>query len=287
MTLPELETTSEDDVVHDSAWQKLLLTGKMATLHPAFQLDPDYAKKMQAWQHYQLYGGYPALTDGRRTEEDCHKWLRDYVRTYLERDVRDLAAMRDLEPYNKLQQSLAMQTGSLCNISSLATHIGMSAMTVKRYLHYLELSYQTITLQPWERKEQRRLVKSPKIHYLDHGVLQAVLGKRALPNGPEFESLVISELYKQAKQVESDARFYHLRTSDAREVDLIVETQEGYYAFEIKLSDHVANNDARHLRFVATILDKPLLKGFVLSNDPIQASFGENIMAVHAAQFLG
>lgn len=287
LTLPELQTSDIWQEVKESPFQQLLLHGEMPMLHPSFVLDPDYATKMMAWNHYQQFGGYPALTDARRSDEKRREWLRNYVRTYLERDVRDLAAMQDLEPYSRLQQVLALQTGALCNTSSLATHIGMSATTVKRYLQYLALSYQTIMLQPWERNSSRRLVKSPKIHYLDNGVLQAVLKKQAMPNGPEFESLVIAEIYKQTKQVADDISFYHLRTADGREIDLLIETPQGYYAFEIKQTEHVVSHDARHLRVLPQLLDKPLLHGFVLSNDVTMAQFGDNITALHAAQFLG
>lgn len=287
LTLPELETSAWTDNVNESPLQTLLKTGEMATLFPSFMLDPAYSTKMAAWRHYQKYGGYPALTDERRDDRLRREWLSTYVKTYLERDVRDLAAMQDLEPYSKLQSLLAMHTGSLCNISSLAKQIGMSATTVKRYLQYLTLSYQTITLQPWERNESRRLVKTPKIHYLDNGVLQAVLHKQAMPSGQEFESLIVAEIYKQTKQVDTDIRFYHLRTSDGREVDLLIEVPEGYYAFEIKLTEHIQRTDARHLRTLPEILDKPLLHSFVLSNDVDTEDMGNNITAVHAAQFLG
>lgn len=287
LTLPELETSDWTDTVKDSPLQTLLTTGELPSLFPSFMLDPDYATKIAAWTHYQKYGGYPALTDERRDDKLRREWLATYVKTYLERDVRDLAAMQDLEPYSKLQRLLAMQTGSLCNISSLANHISMSTTTVKRYLQYLTLSYQTISLQPWERNESRRLVKSPKIHYLDNGVLQAVLHKQAMPSGQEFESLVVAEIYKQAKQIETNASFYHLRTSDGKEIDLLIEVQEGYYAFEIKLTEHVQRTDARHLRTLQEILDKPLLRSFVLSNDLNTIDLGDNITAVHAAQFLG
>lgn len=287
LTLPELETSVWTEPINDSPLQTLLKTGETKPLFPSFLLDPAYSAKIAAWNHYQKYGGYPALTDERRDDKLRREWLATYVRTYLERDVRDLAAMQDLQPYNKLQSLLAMQTGSLCNISSLANHIGMSTTTVKRYLQYLTLSYQTIFLQPWERNISRRLVKSPKIHYLDNGVLQAVLHKQAMPNGQEFESLVVAEIYKQAKQTEADASFYHLRTSDGKEIDLLIEVPEGYYAFEIKLTEHVQRTDARHLRTLQEILDKPLLRSFVLSNDLNTIDLGDNVTAVHAAQFLG
>ena len=85
----------------------------------------------------------------------------------------------------------------------------------------------------------------------------------------------------------SDVSFHHLRTQDGKEVDLLIETQEGYYAFEFKMSNRVSPIDARHLSSVESILDKPLLHGFVLSNDTETHHFSDKVTAVHAAMFLG
>lgn len=288
LTLPELCTTSFNDDVVDSPLQKIIKSGDLPDLYPSFVLDSSHSDKMIAWNHLLTFGGYPALVSDDRTDREKYEWLAGYVRTYLERDVRDIAVMSDLEPYTKLQKVLALQTGSLCNVSALSTKVGVSAPTVKKYLQYLSLSYQTITLPSWERNESKRLVKAPKIHFVDYGVVQAILGKQAQPNGNEFESIVVSEIYKQTKQVDSNARFYHLRTSDGREVDLIVEVESGYFAFEVKLTDHVSKTDARHLRELNEILnDKPLLHSFVLSNDIQTCELGDNITAIHAAYFLG
>lgn len=288
LTLPELRTNSFDDDVMDSPFQSMLKNNELPILFPSFLLDKSHSDKALAWNHLLTFGGYPALVNEKRTTQDKYDWLNGYVRTYLERDVRDIAAMNDLQPYTKLQKVLAMQTGNLCNIAALSTKVGVSAPTVKKYIQYLSLSYQTIELRSWERNESKRLVKSPKIHFIDYGVVQAILGKRALPNGGEFESIIISEIYKQAKQLNIGAQFYHLRTSDGREVDLIVEVEAGYYAFEVKLTDHVSKTDARHLRELSEILnDKPLIHSFVLSNDVQTQELGENITAVHAAYFLG
>lgn len=288
LTLPELRTNSFDDLVDESILQKVLINREVFPLLPSFVLDSKHAEKMNAWNHYLKFGGYPALVNEERSTKDKYEWLAGYVRTYLERDVRDLAAINDLEPYTKLQKVLALQTGSLCNISSLSTKVAVSTPTVKKYLQYLSLSYQTLSLPSWEKNESKRLVKTPKVHFLDYGVVQAVLGKQAMPNGNEFESLIVSEIYKQAKQLDINVNFYHLRTADGREVDLLVETEHGYYAFEVKQADHVANTDARHLRDLSEILnDKPLIHSFVLSNDIETKELGENITAVHAAYFLG
>lgn len=287
LTLPELETEHFNSTVVPSAWQNILKSSDIPEFLPSFLLDPQMAQKQKAFDHYLNYGGYPALTANGMTDEDKFRWLTNYVRTYLERDIRDLASFRDLEPFVKLQQAMALQTGALFNASGFANRLGLSPKTVQRYRTYLDLSYQTVTLMPWEKNESKRLAKMPKVHFLDHGVLQAVLQKRGGISGSEFESLVVAELYKQAKNILSNAKFYHLRTYDGKEIDLLVELPEGYIAIEIKMTERALKEDAKHLLSLGEILDKPLLHGFVLSNDKSVTRFADNVTAVHAAQFLG
>ncbi|GAB6276781.1 MAG: hypothetical protein SAMD01599839_13210 [Rectinema sp.] len=182
---------------------------------------------------------------------------------------------------------MAQQTGTVLNSSAIARHIGVSPKTAQRYIRYLELSYQALILPAWSRNENKRLVKSPKIHFLDYGVLQAVIQKRGSPTGFEFESLIAAEMYKQARNATADVHFFYLRTLDGLEVDLLVELAQGYLAFEIKSAERVSPVDARHLRGLGEFLDKPLLHSFVLSNDPETKSLTPDITAVHAAYFLG
>ena len=288
LTLRELQTNSFDDEVPDSAWQTILRnpTNKYDFL-PSFVFHPQMAQIHKWWSYYLQYGGFPALVDDSLTDEQRYLWLQNYVRTYLERDIQDLAMLRDLEPFAKLQKALAAQTAQIMNYASVATSIGVSANTVQRYIEYLNVSYQTITLPAWSRNTGKRLVKSPKIHYLDYGVVQAVLGKRGGMTGNEFESFVVSEIYKQTKNLLKQASFYHLRTHDGKEVDLLVELPEGYFAFEIKMAEHVSATDARHLRNLQEFLDKPLLHSFLLSNDNQTHQFSDSITAVSAAYFLG
>lgn len=285
LTLPEMLTAETDGELQPSLWQTAL-NGLQPFLFPNFKMDRQMPVKVKVWDHYMAFGGYPALIDRRLTDDDRYVWLSNYVRTYLERDVRDMASFRDLEPYAKLQKVLALRTAQLLNVSSLATQTGVSSKTVLRYIEYLNLSFQTMSLLPWDRNKGKRLVKSPKIHYLDNGVLQAVLQKRGGINGPEFESMVVAELFKQAKCLQLPVSFYHLRTHDGAEVDLLVELPDGFYAFEIKYADHVTKTDARHLFHLSEILDKPVLHAFLLSNDFETKHFSDNVTAVHAAMFL-
>lgn len=288
LTLPELATTDWNDTIILSEWQKILNGDTdTSTLLPSFLMDKRQSTKLTSWKHYLKYGAYPALVDEEMNDEDKYVWLKNYVNTYLERDIRDLASFRDLEPFIKLQRAVATYTGSLFNASNFARDLGVNSKTVQRYLEYLRLSYQVIILPAWERNATKRLTKAPKIHFMDNGVLQAVLQKRGGINGNEFESLIISEIYKQAKNIFADVSFYHLRTQDGREIDLLVETQNGYYAFEIKMAERISAIDARHLINIETILDKPLICGFILSNDNETRQITPNIIGVNATMFLG
>ncbi|GHU49203.1 ATPase [Spirochaetia bacterium] len=288
LTLPELKTVGWGDTVRDSLFQQCVMQpDQLPFFLPSFLLDPDMADKHSAWDFYLQFGGYPALTDSDLDDAQRFQWLVDYVKTYLERDIRDLAAFRDLDPFVRLQHYLAQQTGQVINISSIAVQLGVSAKTVQRYLRYFELSYQAISLPAWSRNLNKRLTKAAKLHYLDNGVLQAVLQKRGGMTGAEFESTIIAEIYKQIKTIEIAAQVFHLRTQDGAEVDLLVELPDGYFAFAIKMAEKVRSVDAKHLKQLATILDKPLLHAFVLSNDQNTEQFADNITAINAAYFLG
>ena len=288
LTLPELATQSWEDAIIPSLCQ-LIITHQCESsdIVPSFLMDKRMAVKSASWEHYLRLGGYPALVAEDMNEDEKYTWLRTYVHTYLERDVRDLVSFRDLEPFIKLQRAVAVYTGGLFNASNFARDVGVTSKTVQRYLEYLRLSYQVIILPAWERNAAKRLIKAPKVHFMDNGVLQAILQKRGGLTGSEFGSLIIAEIYKQVKNLQIDASFHHLRTQDGKEIDLLIETQDGYYAFEVKMAEHVSRIDARHLLEVESILDKPLLHGFVLSNDQETHHFSNKVTAVHAAMFLG
>jgi predicted AAA+ superfamily ATPase len=286
LTLPELRTKNWTDTIFDSRFQELL-KGNETEYLPSFLLDKSRASKMEAYTHYLKYGGFPAICGNDSDENEKYDWLLNYVRTYLERDIRDLASFRDLEPFVKLQQYLALNTGNMVNASAIAKQLGINIKTVQRYIKYFEISYQAIVLPAWSKNQNKRLVKSPKVHYMDYGVVQAVLHKRGGMTGNEYESAIVAEIYKQAKNVQSPAQFSFLRTHDGMEVDLLLELADGYYAFEIKMADRVNHVDARHLRGLEKILDKPLKKAFLLSNDEETKCFDDKTLAVHAAMFLG
>ncbi len=287
LTLPEMLTSGWEDDPKLSFFQKLLEgTASVESLGPNLLMLPDHAERIQIFQYYLKFGGYPAIIGDEFSDRERYEWLRGYVRTYLERDIRDLANFRNIEPFISIQKITALCTAQTTNYSSLAREAGITSATARQFLSYLDISYQVILLKPWFRNQQKRLVKSPKLHYLDIGVQQAILQKEGGLTGNEFESAIVAEIYKQAKYLQVATSFYHLRTLDGKAVDLLIETEKGYYAIEVKMTVNAGNSDSRHLTGLAELLDKPLLGSFVLSNDPKVKNLGENITAIPAAMFL-
>ncbi len=286
LTLPEILTNKWEENISLSFFQKFLKTIRMPEQLPSFIMEPGYAEREAAFRYYLRFGGYPALVDPLLSDDERNEWLTGYVRTYLERDVRDLANFRFLEPFIKVQKMTSLLTGELLNYSDLAREAGVTANTAQKFISYLDISYQTIQLQPWTRNKIKRLTKSPKLHYLDPGVQRAIIQKRGLQSGNEYESAIVAEIYKQTRNLNYPVSFYHLRTVDGREVDLLLETEKGYIAVEIKMSGSITRGDTRHLTGLEELLDKPLLQSFILSNDNTVKRISGKTLAVPSAMFL-
>ncbi len=286
LTLPEIMTSEWDTPIQESMFRKLISGKSLTELLPSFLLYPSHAAAIPAFNHYLNFGGYPAVSDESLSDDDRREWLNNYIRTYLERDIRDLADFRNLEPFVKTQKTTALLTGSLVNFSQLAREADIAANTARRFLNYLEISYQVILLQPWAKNNLKRLTKTPKLHYLDPGIQRGILRKQGELSGNEFESAVIAEIYKQTRFPGFTGNLYHLKTADGREIDLLIELEHGYIAVEIKMAHRIRREDARHLNGLETLLDKPLIHSFVLSNDMDIKKLSENITAMPAAMFL-
>ncbi len=281
LTLPEMLTQSWSDPVKESRMIRWVRNGvNLSEIPTVLQANKRFITASACFERYLQLGGYPMLWDKKISDDEARTWLYDYVQTYLQRDIRDLAEIRNLEPFVLAQRMSARLTGKLINYSALAKESGITSKTAQRFLQYLQMSYQIFLLQPWFRNSLKRLVKSPKLHYLDPGVQSAVSGRYGSLTGYEFESAVIAEMIKQLKNSNLRINLYHLRTANGREVDLLLEIEAGFYAFEIKQSRLVQSSDARHLRGLQDLLDKPLKHAFLVSNDPVVKHFDEHLTAI-------
>lgn len=283
LTIPEMMTDSWHDPVVESRLVRYLVSGDLEILVSGIPRQSDrYARAVDHLDHYLDFGGMPVVSDNALSWEDRYGWLQDYLRTYLQRDLRDMVNLRDLVPYVRMLRALGGLAGGLLNTSELSRLAGVTHRTINRFVTYLEISYQVIQLQPWFRNRNKRLSRAAKIHFLDPGIQRALLNRRGRPTGTEFEGAVVAEIHKQTRNLKLQVNLYHLQTVDGREVDLLIETESGYVPIEIKHKDRVSHRDARHLRRLEEILDKPVLQALVLSNDPHIRDLGDGVMGLPA-----
>lgn len=174
---------------------------------------------------------------------DRNIFFEDYVKTYLERDVRQLAQVGDLMRFKKFLSAVASRNGEVLNYSSLSEDADIDATTAKRWISILEASDIIYLLQPYFSKKLNRIVKSPKIIFLDTGLCAYLCGwntKEALINssvsGHYLETFVISELIKNKRNYLDVSHYdiYYYRDRDKKEIDLIIEQDNVIYPFEIK-----------------------------------------------------
>ena len=197
--------------------------------------------------------------------EDQRLWLREYCRTYLERDVADLGRVADLDDFLRLQRVAALRTGGLVNFADIARDADMAPLTAKRYLRYLELSYQTFLLPAFRRPGFPKLAKAPRLHWMDLGIQRTLSGQLEGLTGEQYETAIVAEVKKTLATLRLDADLFHLRTRDGREVDLLIRTARGdFIAIEVKSTQRAAPTHGRHLRGLETILDGPLLASLVV-----------------------
>ena len=288
LTLPEIMTDSWQDSINESKMVRWLKSGmdNMEVFNGIPGADENYSKTCQFLKNYLQFGSMPAIIDSEISSEEKYDWLYNYIQTYLQRDIRNLANMKDLEPFVLAQKTLAGLTGQIINYNNMARLSGISPKTAKRFISYLELSYQVILLQPWFRNLNKRLTKSPKLHFLDPSIQKTLLFRRGVSTGHEFESAIIAEIYKQIKSFRLNVQLYHLRTFDGREIDLLMEMGDGFVPIEIKTTERVSFADAKHLR-MTDMLDKPIIHSLILSNDNQVKRIDKGIKALPVAWFLG
>lgn len=199
-----------------------------------------------------LRGFYPEIA--LMPERDSRLWQASYIQTYLERDVRNLRNVGDLTLFQTFLRALAARSAQLLNLSELARDVGVSVNTAKDWLSILEASFQIFILRPYFANIGKRLIKSPKVYFVDTGLLCYLVGLRDIEHasagpmgGAIFENLVVSDLYKIYLHRGEEPSMYFWRTSAGAEVDLVIDSQNEIIPLEIKLSETARPEMAREL----------------------------------------
>lgn len=188
-----------------------------------------------------LRGGFPEIALDARVDRQL--WFGSYVQTYLERDVRDLVQVGDLNAFGRFVALVAARTGGLLNMTDLARDAGVSGPTIKRWISVLEASQLLFLLRPYHRNFGKRLVKSPKVYLLDPGLTTFLLGlhtPEAILNGPTAgplaEAAVVAEWVKAFRQHGESPTIFYWRASAGHEVDVLIERNGKLYGIEVKVT---------------------------------------------------
>ena len=236
--------------------------------------------------HIVLAGGFPEAI-ARESERRRLEWTRSYLATILARDLRDIADIEKLAELPKFLRLLAQHSGQIANYSRLGTEIGVSHKTGQRYVGLLEQIFLIATLQPWFTNALKRVVKTPKLHFLDTGLLASERGQtfdklkadRRIFGAP-LESFVFSETLKLMTASDLQLTPYHFRDRDAREVDLVLERDDGMIAgIEVKAGATVRSGDFAGLRALAEACGDRFAFGAVLYDSADVVPFGNRLAA--------
>lgn len=231
-----------------------------------------------------ISGGMPYLfaEAGRNPFE----YYKNYVATYLERDIAQIGAVQDLMRFENFMRLLAGRTGQLVNNAALAGEIGVSSTTIGSWLSVLEASHLVYILKPWFSNRTSQVVKTPKVYFCDTGLVAYLLGietpaqmQRDPLLGNLFENLVITEALKARLNSGAEPNLYFFRNSKGLEIDLILKEENKLRLFEIKsgkaLNDEFTRNMKKFIKTYGDFVNTSDTQGTVIySGEPFSAYQG-------------
>lgn len=253
--------------------------------HPAW-VTPTVGGKADMVVHV-LAGGYPEMRQ-RATPARRQTWARNYIQTLVERDVRDIAQIEQLSQIPRLLDVTAACCGQLFNASQIGGQLTLDTRTLEKYLGILEKLFLVQRLPAWGRNELGRLIKTPKLHFIDAG-LQATL-TRLTPEllltqrtrwGATLETWVHGELRKMLDLSHDPWHLCHYRDKDQVEVDFVLESpQRGIIGIEVKASATLQPQDFKGLRKLQNQTGTQFITGIVLYDGSHALPFGDKLWAI-------
>ena len=232
---------------------------------------PDTAAK------YIYTGNYPRIYHDSLNPTD---WYLNYVETYLEKDLKDIIKVSDLNNFRRFTALLASMCGQLVNLSQIGNALGISHNTAKAWLSAMEQSYLIFLLQPYHKNYKKRLVKTPKLYFYDTGIACALLRMHSYAGldthhfyGSLFENMVIAEILKETMHRNSRPNLYFWRDHQGREIDCVIEESNTLRAIEIKSSQTIRKNFFKNLFFFNDIATEDNTVSFLIHGGNTESSF--------------
>ena len=246
----------------------------------------EYSRLGESLADYICKGGYPAAIT-RSSDKRRKVWYRDYITSILQRDIKDISNIKNLEILPKLLALSASQTARLFNASDLAAPFGISRPTIRDYLALLEQIFLIEQLQPWHSNRLSRLIKTPKMHMTDTGLACSLMGinnqglwqDKALL-GQLLETFIYQELRKYADWHDEALSFFHFRNKDKVEVDIIIEQNRKLVGIEIKAAATITTSDFKGLRKLQDATAEQFAAGVVFYDGENILPFGEKLFAL-------
>ncbi|GLR45593.1 hypothetical protein GCM10007880_61110 [Mesorhizobium amorphae] len=233
-----------------------------------------------------LAGGYPEALR-RPSWSRRQDWYADYIEAIVQRDVRDIAQVDQISQMPRLLRVLAEYSGQLVNYSAIGNSLAMNHVTTRKYVDIFESLFMVRTLQPWFSNKLKRLTKTPKIHFLDSGLLAAL--RDLSPDhirsdrgkfGALLETFVFAEILKLASWADDRFEFSQFRDKQQHEVDIVIEDRRGRVTgIEIKAAATVMSSDFKGLRMLAEACGDRFVSGVVLYDHDKIVPFGERLHA--------
>ena len=241
-----------------------------------------------------LRGGYPEAIS-RATTKRRVAWARQYIDALIQRDIRDVAGIEKLDQLPRFLRALAQTAGQMCNYTQLGGHVGLDGKTVSRYVGVFEQMYLLKRIDVWARNRLNRVIKTPKLQFIDSGLLATLLDLTAEETqqdrtrfGNALESFVFGELLKHTTTASGDYRLMYYRDADKFEVDVVIENAAGQLVgVEVKAAATVKESDLRGLKKMASLAVRQFKMGVLLYDGTDTMPLAEGIWAAPLSTLWG
>ena len=251
---------------------------------PNFDISHNLPQKNQSIERIAA-GGYPAAL--RYSKTKLTNWYQKYIKTIVKNDVPTISDIRSLKTLPKLLKMAAGRTACLLNINNLASSFQLDRSTIHNYLILLEQMFLMESIPAWHSNRAKRLIKTPKIHLCDTGIVCALLNldKSALEEdrmlfGHILETFVLQELQRQASASSQRYLFHHFRNKDGEEADIVIERGMKLAGVEVKASATIKKSDFNGLRKIKAAAGENFVSGTLFYNGDSTLKFGTDLYAL-------
>ena len=247
----------------DANWRDLLAAGE---------------DRAEDWRVLARHGGFPTPALAVSETAERRIWFDGYVRTYLERDLQDLASISALPDFRRLMRATCLRLGQLVNQTELGRDVALPQPTVHRWLNLLETSYLLVRLPAYAVNRTKRLIKAPKVYWGDIGVALHLAGVEE-PRGAHLENLILQDLlaWRDARIDQTELAYW--RTSIGEEVDFVIETGGKLLPIEIKATARPRLADIAHLRTFRAEYGKKARAGLLLHTGNALEWLADDVLA--------